>query len=117
MENNRAVTTVSTRKQPSISPPYRKMRALRLFNSLAIPNTNIQKSTSKFMKSLATSTTREADLLAKPIEGIQAKANEVCQTPKCQITRYGNEFVELSLLGVGEFRLVYQCINRLDARV
>ena len=57
MENTRVVTTVSPRKQPSVSPPYRKMRAI------------IQKPTSKFMKSLANSSTREADLLAKPIEG------------------------------------------------
>ena len=69
------------------------------------------------MKSLANSTTREADLLAKPIEGNQAKPNEVCQAPKRQITRYEKEFVKLSLLGVGEFGLVYQCINRCDARV
>ena len=94
--------------------PYRKVRALRLFDSPATPKTIIQESTSKFMKSLANSTTREADLLAKPIEGNQAKPNEVCQAPKRQINR---RFVELSLLGIGEFGLVYQCINRLDARV
>ncbi|KAG5674132.1 hypothetical protein PVAND_004117 [Polypedilum vanderplanki] len=46
--------------------------------------------------------------------------NEFRQAPKrlalqeSNITRYEKEFVELKLLGVGEFGLVYQCLNRLD---
>lgn len=46
--------------------------------------------------------------------------NEFRQAPKrlalqeSNITRYDKEFVELKLLGVGEFGLVYQCLNRLD---
>jgi wee1-like protein kinase len=46
--------------------------------------------------------------------------NEFKQAPKrlalqeSNITRYEKEFVELKLLGVGEFGLVYQCLNRLD---
>ena len=69
MESTWAVTTVSPRKQPSVSPPYRKVRGLWLLDSPATPKTIIQKSTSKFMKSFTNSTTREANLLAKPIEG------------------------------------------------
>ena len=55
--------------------------------------------------------------------GRQVNSGEVCQAPKrlalqdSNITRYEKKFVELSLLGVGEFGLVHQCINRLDARV
>lgn len=30
------------------------------------------------------------------------------------ISRYEKEFLEISLIGVGEFGLVYQCLNRLD---
>lgn len=46
--------------------------------------------------------------------------NEFRQAPKRlalqenNITRYEKEFVELKLLGEGEFGLVYQCLNRLD---
>ncbi|XP_055596016.1 wee1-like protein kinase [Uranotaenia lowii] len=234
----------SPRKQPSLSPPYRKVRALRLFDSPATPKTIIQKSTSKFMKSLAgvqpnlssfpPTSTKDSDILAKPIDGhagagglglfcdkpravplhrnyenvipsanvnpftppgmfmrtkkrtrsgqdgqtldgaltlnlsfpsmfpsnklnhLQQQHNpssrqsfagpiqpskpfgsdllkasslldedyaEVRQAPKrlalqdSNISRYEKEFIELSLLGVGEFGLVYQCLNRLDGCV
>lgn len=30
------------------------------------------------------------------------------------IPRYKKEFVELSLIGEGEFGMVYKCLNRLD---
>lgn len=46
--------------------------------------------------------------------------NEFRQAPKrlalqdSNISRYEKEFIELRLLGVGEFGLVYQCLNRLD---
>lgn len=68
--------TVSPRKQPSISPPYRRVRALRLFDSPATPKTIIEKSaTSKFMKLLSSQKTTtnngnptESDILAKPID-------------------------------------------------
>ncbi|XP_058819322.1 wee1-like protein kinase [Topomyia yanbarensis] len=213
----RAALTVSPRKQPSVSPPYRKVRALRLFDSPATPKTIIQKSTSKYMKALINATTKDADLLANPIDGhdqmiyekpravplhrnyenVMASANvnpftppgmfmrtkkrtrsgqdgndnllstsfpvtftcnkvnqqptrqswgffqtqklvsdtlktsslleddygEVRQAPKrlalqdSNISRYEKEFLELSLLGVGEFGEVYQCLNRLDGCV
>lgn len=46
--------------------------------------------------------------------------NEFRQAPKrlalqdSNISRYEKEFVEIKLLGEGEFGLVYQCLNRLD---
>jgi Protein kinase domain len=46
--------------------------------------------------------------------------NEFRQAPKrlalqeSNITRYEKEFMEMKLLGIGEFGLVYQCLNRLD---
>lgn len=48
---------------------------------------------------------------------------EVRQAPKrlalqdSNISRYEKEFVEISLLGDGEFGLVYQCVNKLDGCV
>ncbi|XP_058839906.1 wee1-like protein kinase [Topomyia yanbarensis] len=213
----RTALAVSPRKQPSISPPYRKVRALRLFDSPATPKTIIQKSESNFAKALADASTKDGDLLVKPIdtngqviyekpravplhrnyENVIPSANvnpftppgmfmrtkkrtrsgqdgnenlmnvsfpsafpcnkvvrqstrqswgffqteknvdtalktcnllqddfgEVRQAPKrlalqdSNISRYEKEFLELSLLGVGEFGEVYQCINRLDGCV
>uniref|UniRef100_A0A1Q3EZR2 Wee1-like protein kinase n=1 Tax=Culex tarsalis TaxID=7177 RepID=A0A1Q3EZR2_CULTA len=223
----RAGLTVSPRKQPSVSPPYRKVRALRLFDSPATPKTILQKS--KFVKAHGAG----GDVLAKPIDGtgstttgsmfcekpravplhrnyenvlppanvnpftppgmfmrtkkrtrsgqdnnndnglnvslpvafacnrinqqpaaaaaaphrasfghfgqvqkppaasgggdvlkpLEDDYGEVRQAPKrlalqdSNISRYEKEFVELSLLGVGEFGLVYQCLNRLDGCV
>ncbi|XP_062545773.1 wee1-like protein kinase [Armigeres subalbatus] len=208
----RAALAVSPCKQPSISPPYRKVRALRLFDSPATPKTIIQKSTSKFMKALGNAKesdlvkpndTNEAAINEKPravplhrnyenvipsanvnpftppgmfmrtkkrlrpgVDGSETVLNasfptvfpsnkvnqpslrqsfgyfqkarneslkssilleddcaEVRQAPKrlalqdSNISRYEKEFLELTLLGVGEFGLVYQCINRLDGCV
>ncbi|XP_053696489.1 wee1-like protein kinase [Sabethes cyaneus] len=217
----RVALNVSPRKQPSISPPYRKVRALRLFDSPATPKTIIQKSTSKILKPFAFANGCAKDgsgvapmdskvsICEKPraiplhrnCENIIPSANvnpftppgmfmrtkkrtrsgqegvdnllstsfpasfpcnkinqpqqpsqrqsfgcfqthhkydseslktsslleddtgEVRQAPKrlalqdSNISRYEKEFVELSLLGVGEFGLVYQCINRLDGCV
>lgn len=224
-EYRRAGLTVSPRKQPSVSPPYRKVRALRLFDSPATPKTILQKS--KFAKALG-GAAGGGDVLAKPIDGatgsvicekpravplhrnydnllppanvnpftppamfmrtkkrtrsgqdnnndnglnvslpvafacnrinmqqpaaapaaphrasfglfgqvqkppsgggdvlkpLEDDYGEVRQAPKrlalqdSNISRYEKEFVELSLLGVGEFGLVYQCLNRLDGCV
>ncbi|XP_055636325.1 wee1-like protein kinase [Toxorhynchites rutilus septentrionalis] len=209
----RPALTVSPRKQPSVSPPYRKVRALRLFDSPATPKTIIQKSTSKFMKTLVNASIKEPDVLAKPIESnglmcekpravplhrnyenvlppanvnpftppgmfmrtkkrtrsgldghdtllntsvptvfpcnkinqpstrqsfgyfqtqknfndslkssalLEEELGEERQAPKrlalqdSNISRYEKEFIELMLLGEGEFGLVYQCLNRLD---
>lgn len=215
VDYRRAALNVSPRKQQSISPPYRKVRALRLFDSPATPKTIIQKSTSKFMKALANGSSKDSDSLAKPfdangtivqekpravplhrnydnlipsanvnpftppgmfmrtkkrmrsgLEGGETQLNssfpttfpcnkvnqpplrqsfgyfqrscneslkstslleddfgEIHQAPKrlalqdSNISRYEKEFLELSLLGVGEFGLVYQCVNRLDGCV
>ncbi|XP_055546833.1 wee1-like protein kinase [Wyeomyia smithii] len=216
----RGALNVSPRKQPSLSPPYRKVRALRLFDSPATPKTIIQKSTSKILKSLANGCAKDglevpavdakvSSICEKPravplhrnCENVRPSANvnpftppgmfmrtkkrtrsgqdgndnllnssfpasfpcnkinqmqqpslrhsigffqmqpkydneslktsslleddlsEVRQAPKrlalqdSNISRYEKEFVEMSLLGVGEFGLVYQCINRLDGCV
>lgn len=49
--------------------------------------------------------------------------SEVNQAPKrlalqdSNITRYEKEFVELASIGVGQFGLVYKCLNRLDGCV
>lgn len=211
VDYRRATLNVSPRKQQSISPPYRKVRALRLFDSPATPKTIIQKSTSKFMKAIGNAPyppakpldTNGAVVYEKPravplhrnydnllpsanvnpftppgmfmrtkkrirsgLESGEAQLNssfptilpcnkinqqplrqsfgyfqkscieslkttslleddfaETHQAPKrlalqdSNISRYEKEFVELSLLGVGEFGLVYQCVNRLDGCV
>lgn len=211
----RATLNVSPRKQQSISPPYRKVRALRLFDSPATPKTIIQKSTSKFMKAVPSNgkgsdspakslfDANENTIHEKPralpvhrncsdlipsanvnpftppgmfmrtkkrmrpgLNGVETQLNssfpsifqcsnanqpplrqsfgyfqrtcnesmkstslledelgEIHQAPKrlalqdSNISRYEKEFLELSLLGVGEFGLVYQCVNRLDGCV
>lgn len=75
---------VSEPAPSTVSPPYRKVRALRLFDSPATPKTIIQKSTttktpmvsssSKHLKFLATNnncgkSAQKAETLAVPIEG------------------------------------------------
>ncbi|XP_058461485.1 wee1-like protein kinase [Malaya genurostris] len=215
--NYRNISAVSPRKQASMSPPYRKVRALRLFDSPATPKTIIQKSRSNFLKAAADASTKDANSLGKtndenrqtiyekprPVplhrnyENVIPSANvnpftppgmfmrtkkrtrsgqdgnenqlnvslpfafscnkiikepnrkswgfsqtqqnidlalktcallendfgEVRQAPKrlalqdSNISRYEKEFLELSLLGTGEFGEVYQCINRLDGCV
>lgn len=68
-------------------------------------------------------TTKEKDLQSTSLGfelSYDEELNEFRQAPKrlalqdSNITRYEKEFVELKLLGVGEFGLVYQCLNRLD---
>jgi wee1-like protein kinase len=73
-----------------------------------------------------TSTHSSANVVFKNKDGdslelcYDEELNEFRQAPKrlalqeSNITRYEKEFVELKLLGVGEFGLVYQCLNRLD---
>lgn len=187
------------------SPPYRKVRALRLFDTPATPKTIIQKSASS--EFLPPSTTAKFNTSLKPtgfgadavpatpnihdrpkaipihnkmldsftaninpfsptsnllqnkkrsrgdehsnvsllrtsasIESLANKSNlsihsigddaiddsvveEERQAPKrlalqdSNIPRYEKEFVELSLIGVGEFGVAYQCLNRLDGCV
>lgn len=185
------------------SPPYRKVRALRLFDTPATPKTIIQKSTSseflqpaaaaKFNTSLKASAFGTDAVPATPnlhdrpkalplhnkmldsltaninpfspssnffqnkkraraddhhtqlrtsasFESLANKSNlsihsigdemhddsaveEERQAPKrlalqdSNIPRYEKEFAELSLIGVGEFGVAYQCLNRLDGCV
>uniref|UniRef100_A0A336LPW6 non-specific protein-tyrosine kinase n=1 Tax=Culicoides sonorensis TaxID=179676 RepID=A0A336LPW6_CULSO len=207
------VKTVSEPASLSMSPPYRRVRALRLFDSPATPKTIIQKSataktplvtsSSKHLKFLATNNNvakSSNEALATPIDGapppfrfsdpnpstslqnrfhlanvnpftppsllmrskkrtrheedlnlslpIMSNRNffrssatpafnkssfasaiedvfqeDIKQAPKrlamqdTNISRYEREFVELELIGSGEFGLVYQCLNRLDGCV
>lgn len=59
----------------------------------------------------------EADNIA---DGEEDGNVEILQAPKrlalqdTNISRYQKEFLEISLIGIGEFGLVYQCLNRLD---
>ncbi|XP_037957826.1 wee1-like protein kinase [Teleopsis dalmanni] len=157
------------------SPPYRKVRELRLFDTPATPKTILQKSAdnnlnSDNVKALASEMTeRPLSLPVHPrtVENVRPSANinpftpdglmackkkrcrtqsgldgsvnsflnteaecdnddeslEVVQAPKrlalqdTNISRYRKEFIEISVIGVGEFGLVYQCLNRLDGCV
>ncbi|ETN58794.1 mitosis inhibitor protein kinase [Anopheles darlingi] len=217
-------------KQPSMSPPYRKVRALRLFDTPATPKTILQKSTDNnlFRRQFgASGASDNYDVLAKPMDGgmmgllaadkpkslplhrqldggrpanvnpftppamfmrtkkrtrqegcgtslttlnqsfptifpsnrinsksqsrwplaagsltpfasrpppgndstnhtlkafnlVEDESGEYRQAPKrlalqdSNISRYEKEFIELALLGTGEFGQVYQCLNRLD---
>ncbi|XP_065357211.1 wee1-like protein kinase [Calliphora vicina] len=173
----------------SISPPYRKVRALRLFDTPATPKTILEKSSGKCLNHLsavaeADVTKRHESLFIKTVERPRSlplhnraldnvmqqqtanvnpftpdslmahnkkrcrtqfgrenlsnrslqlflnsdedlvndcdQAPEMHQAPKrlalqdTNISRYKKEFVELSVIGIGEFGMVYQCLNRLD---
>ncbi|CAD7086217.1 unnamed protein product [Hermetia illucens] len=196
---NAANLVLSPRKQPSISPPYRRVRALRLFDTPATPKTIMQKSTAaKCPKFLYNHENANLDFVPAMVR--EAPGNVLCDRPRCfplhnqafdnvmnaaninpftpnsllmqnkkrsrtqlgrenlhnnslptnafrerqqnfakysddedlpevhqapkrlalqdsNISRYAKEFVEISLIGVGEFGLVYQCLNRLDGCV
>jgi wee1-like protein kinase len=90
--NNNNTLKVSSPNQPSLSPPYRKVRALRLFDSPATPKTIIQKSTNattKFMKllSLNDEEPRIMDVLAKPIDNNAAVNDLIAATPAIVIDK------------------------------
>ncbi|XP_005185899.1 wee1-like protein kinase [Musca domestica] len=180
----------------SISPPYRKVRALRLFDTPATPKTILEhcgpakeKSSAKALNHLSLAaasdiTKRQESLFLKATERPRSlplhnraldnvmqqqtanvnpftpdslmahnkkrcrtqigrenlsnrslqmflnsdedlnndneQSTEMHQAPKrlalqdTNISRYKKEFVELSVIGIGEFGMVYQCLNRLD---
>ncbi|KAL9929467.1 wee1 kinase [Glossina fuscipes fuscipes] len=170
----------------SISPPYRKVRALRLFDTPATPKTILEKSSGNHLSGVAAaeSTKKQEMLFMKTLErprslplhraldnvmqpqtanvnpftpdslmahnkkryrtpGIENLNNrslqlflntnddmlndaegentpEINQAPKrlalqdTNISRYKKEFLELAVIGVGQFGKVYQCLNRLD---
>uniref|UniRef100_A0A1B0GJ32 non-specific protein-tyrosine kinase n=1 Tax=Lutzomyia longipalpis TaxID=7200 RepID=A0A1B0GJ32_LUTLO len=194
---------LSPKKNVSMSPPYRKVRALRLFDSPATPKTILKKLTVSEVRNGAAkdgntsqSEAEFMDVLARPIDhsstplpasehfkarmlplhvhnltleqkrpsanvnpftpdGMMMKTKkrtrwelsemhnhslpahmmgsgchdgrfsddegcEVRQAPKrlalqdTNISRYEREFVQLSLIGAGEFGHVFKCLNRLD---
>ncbi|XP_018784172.1 PREDICTED: wee1-like protein kinase isoform X2 [Bactrocera latifrons] len=164
----------------AVSPPYRKVRALRLFDTPATPKTILQKSRNHLSAAVAADVARKSEIEERPrslplhsrvLDNFQQTANvnpftpdsflarnkkrcrtqfgrdnlsnqslqiflnteaenresceedgnvEVLQAPKrlalqdTNISRYQKEFLEISLIGIGEFGLVYQCLNRLD---
>ncbi|XP_035916309.1 wee1-like protein kinase [Anopheles stephensi] len=77
-ERNPVEPTVQ--KQPSLSPPYRKVQALRLFDTPATPKTILQKSTNTMFRRQvfgpgttlfpgANKPSADGDVLAKPMDG------------------------------------------------
>lgn len=150
----------------SFSPPYKRVRALRLFDSPLTPKTIIQKSTNastplprsrlfgdkpKGVPSAYAERekpaanvnpfTPDGQLLSKkrsrsvrsldspkfkpPILNLNDsdEEEEIEQPTKrvalqeSNILRYHKEFVELDLIGEGEFGSVFKCLNRLDGCV
>lgn len=170
------------------SPPYRKVRALRLFDTPATPKTIIKKSevelmsankakppnvcdrpkaipihnkvldsisaninpfspSSGFLQNKKRLRNDEQSSILKnsksnSFESLMTKSNSPVnstnenemqieasliederQAPKrlalqdSSIPRYEKEFIELSLIGLGEFGVAYQCLNRLDGCV
>jgi wee1-like protein kinase len=106
---------ISLRKKRTrfeIGPEY-------LNSSLPLLNTNkgILKWNNPIKSSLTSATNAQCDLYELCYD---EELFEFRQAPKrlalqeSNITRYEKEFVELKLLGEGEFGLVYQCLNRLD---
>lgn len=154
-------------KNLSYSPPYKRVRALRLFDSPMTPNTILEKSSacgtplprgrmfdmlekpravasaypkkptanvnpftpnamlmkkkrSRSIRSLlgspdlnhstahdSTLLSDESDLeIEQPTKRVALRENN--------ISRYHEEFVEIELIGSGQFGSVYKCINRLD---
>nr|CAH7725305.1 unnamed protein product [Callosobruchus chinensis] len=154
-------------KNPSLSPPYKRIRALRLFDSPLTPRTIIQKSTSnslprsrlfgdkpravpsayqkreekpaanvnpftpdgmllskkrrRSVRSLMDSPELKPTILS--LNDSDSSDVEVEQPTKrvalreSNISRYHQEFLELELIGKGQFGSVYKCVNRLDGCV
>ncbi|KAF5291791.1 hypothetical protein FQA39_LY14279 [Lamprigera yunnana] len=114
------------------SPPYKRVRALRLCDNPLTPRTIIKKQPAANVnpftpKSMSVSKKRSrsyASLQASPRFGINEDSDmsdaEIEQPAKRRalednnITRYYHEFAELELIGSGQFGSVYKCINRLD---
>lgn len=155
----------------SFSPPYKRVRALRLFDSPLTPKTIIQKSatcstpmlsktrlfssekprsvpsayskiekpqvnvnpfTPDGMKLTKKRTRSVRSLVGSPLPKTNRNLNfddsdmedQETQQPtkrlalqENNISRYYKEFVEIELIGNGEFGSVYKCINRLDGCV
>ena len=72
-------------------------------------------------KSLFKFLNTEDDKVATGMNEAEAdNCGEILQAPKrlalqdTNISRYQKEFVEVNLIGLGEFGFVYKCLNRLD---
>ncbi|KAG5881722.1 hypothetical protein JTB14_037938 [Gonioctena quinquepunctata] len=155
-------------KNLSFSPPYNRVRALRLFDSPLTPKTIIQKSSSATPlprsrlfgdkpRAVASAYAKREDrptanvnpftpngmllskkrtrsirsLLGSPeikppkfdLNESDASDIEIEQPTKRvalqenNISRYHQEFLELELIGRGQFGSVYKCVNRLDGCV
>ncbi|KAJ9594959.1 hypothetical protein L9F63_013743, partial [Diploptera punctata] len=156
----------------SISPPYKKVRALRLFDSPATPKTLLEKCSLLHTPATTTPRSRLFGRIEKPkgvasaypkldkptanvnpftpngmllmskkrtrskrslvgspdgpttpsfqLNDSEGSDSEVEQPTKrlalgeSNIPRYFKEFLEVRLIGTGEFGSVYECINRLD---
>ncbi|XP_014210815.1 wee1-like protein kinase 1-A [Copidosoma floridanum] len=165
-------TTQSKMKSMTCSPPYKKVRALRLFDSPATPKTLIEKSAmhtplpNKYSatrlfhpdkpKAIPSHCLSKSDrpsaninpftpngMLITAKKRSRSKLSGIGRSPKLcipkfdlvdsegsedeveqptkrvalqesNISRYYQEFLELELLGTGEFGSVYKCIHRLD---
>lgn len=156
----------SSKMSMACSPPYKRVRALRLFDSPATPKTLIEKSgmhtpvpnkssrlfvmdksrssvgsyqkadkptanVNPFTPNVMLLTARKRTRSKRSLNGSPDIAlpkfqldsdseNEAEQPSKRaalqvpNIPRYQQEFLEVGLLGSGEFGSVYKCINRLD---
>lgn len=110
------------------TPPGMSMRSKKRTRQIDLSeNTHHNSSLPLFLTSTNRFQTNRATIIQNNNNNVDKFAlcydeelNEFRQAPKrlalqdSNISRYEKEFVELKLLGVGEFGLVYQCLNRLD---
>ncbi|XP_025156397.1 wee1-like protein kinase isoform X2 [Harpegnathos saltator] len=118
-------------QQMTSSPPYKRVRALRLYDSPLTPKTLMEKSViqTPLPSKSARKRTRskrslnslsEIEIPKFDLADSEDSDNDIEQVTKrmalqdSNITRYHQEFHELGLIGSGEFGSVYKCINRLD---
>lgn len=106
------------------TPPTLMMRSKKRTRQEELSNNNILldhcDSSKSFFRSTAVPSKYNQSLVLSLTD---VDFDEVQQAPKrfamqdTNISRYDKEFVEIELIGSGEFGLVYQCLNRLDGCV